>query len=1092
MGSKRPQRGRRHASILGPVARLVTRRPKLVVVFWLVLLFAMGSGGKGLDAKLSTQPIYDEGSTAERAHELAIREFGGGEALILMLRGPAAAVDRQGKELVGRLQALPKTLAISPWSSRGSIEGLHPRPGVAAILVSIGKSDEPGSRVLPPVQRQIDATIRAPVRVSVAGGPAVVSALRDAIKRAGTLGEIVAVPALLLILLFVYRSLLPAAMPLLVGGLVVGASKGTIGLLADFITIDPIGIAVAGMFGLALGVDYSLLVVSRFREEIDDGVPVDAAVQATVVATARSIVPAGAGLILAMAVSLAVIPGTFVASFTLAVVAATVLSGISALVAMPAILMLIGNRLDRWALPRRRQGGSVALAWSRQLGRRPAVALALIFVLMVLGAWAFTLDTNSGAVTQLPPDDPGRIQQEEIEHQLGPGWTAPFEVVMDGGEEPVTTSSRLKALAAFQRRVERDPGVAAMAGFAGLESTTKQLDSAEGNLIRQERGMTKLNRGLAKLEGGTEQNEDSYAKAAGGARELASGIGQTKDGSGKLASGLESTASGSAQLSSGLDKASDGTGKLADGTAKVSNGAGKLADAAAKARKQTAEAVGATKTLKSAMHSGEEALEEAPLTATEEQLAGAWSALQRMGSVSRGDPQYAAAVEAVRTATVELTGLEPGEEDEGEEAEAGVVAGLQRAQSQFNLGLYLAGQQDDSTRKASEGVDKLADAATDLDRGIEKLSRNSDKLSAAIARLSRGGEDLPPGLQRLSAGAERLLHGLGQLEGGAGGLAGGLGEGEQGSQRLTGAVNRIHAGTEGQGSQGNVLTRSPGLFKSGYFALAGLDGTEPETRDQAGFLVNLNEGGSAARMLVIGKDALASDGAAETARRLEDDAEGLATETHSEVLVGGLTPNLVGLNDVFREQAPLARLALSIVTLLVLIPVTRSLLLPIIAALLNLLTVSATFGVLALLFDNSFLGGPGFVDISVLPLVVILTLGLAIDYEVFIFARIREEYLRTGSTRQAIDDGLSRTAHVISGAAVIMIVVFLAFSVTPLAGIRDTSVAVAVSVFIDAFVIRFAILPATMRALGDRCWWCPRWLSRILPREAPPRAAVEA
>ena len=159
---------------------------------------------------------------------------------------------------------------------------------------------------------------------------------------------------------------------------------------------------------------------------------------------------------------------------------------------------------------------------------------------------------------------------------------------------------------------------------------------------------------------------------------------------------------------------------------------------------------------------------------------------------------------------------------------------------------------------------------------------------------------------------------------------------------------------------------------------------------------------------------------------------------------------------------------------------------------LNLLTVSATFGLLALLFDTQLLGGPGFVDTSVLPIVVILTLGLAIDYEVFIFARIREEYLRTGSTKQAIEQGLARTAHVISGAAVIMMAVFLAFAVTPLATIRDISLAIAISVFIDAFVIRFAILPATMRALGDRCWWLPPWLDRILPGRVPARAAVEA
>jgi RND superfamily putative drug exporter len=1092
MGSVRPKdRPTRGRGLLGRVGGFAARRPWLTLGFWVVLLVVLASGSQGLEKKISTEPIFTKGSTAERAHELALREFGGEEAMVLMLRGPGPAVDRQGQRLVERLQRLPETVAISPWNSQGSIQGLRPRPEVAAILVSIGKTPQTGTQVVPAVERQIDATVRAPVEVSVAGGPAVVASLRDAIKRAGTFGELLAAPFLLLILLFVFRSVLPAAMPLLVGGLVVGASKGTMGYLADLITIDPIGIAIAGMFGLALGVDYSLLVVSRFREELENGGEVKDVVRETVVATGRSIVPAGCGLVLAMFVSLLVIPGTFVASFTLAVIAATVLSMFSALLAMPALLTLLGSRLDRWALPRRRQGGSVALGWSRQIARRPGVVLGLLFLLMAAGAWAFTLDTNSGSVKQLPPDDPGRLAQEDIERELGPGWTAPFEVVMDGGDQPVTTNQRLEALASFQRRVERDPGVEAMAGFAGLESTTKQLNSAEGNLVEQERGMKKLDQGLAGVEKGSEKTEGGFAEAAGGAGRLATAIGETKTGSGALANGLESSAEGSAKLSDGLDKASEGTGKLAHGTSELSTGSGKLAESAAKARKQTAEAVGSSRTLKSALDSGEESLQAAPLTATEEQLAAAWGALQRMGP-GRGDPQFAAALEAVRQATRELTGLEPGEESEGEPAEAGVAADVQRALNQFNLGLYLVGQQDENARKASEGVDKLADAAAKLDRGVRKLSDSSGDLSEALVRLSHGGGELPPGLRKLSAGAEKLLGGLGRLETGAGGLAGGLSEGAQQSQRLTGAVNRLHAGTEESGSEPSVLVQSPGIFKSGYFALAGLDGSRPERRNQAGLLINLAGGGNAARMVVIGTDPLASDDAAETGKRLEEDAADLAEQTNSEVLVGGLSPNIVSLNEVFREQAPWARLALSIVTLLVLIPVTRSLLLPIIAALLNLLTVSATFGVLAFLFDTKLIGGPGFVDTSVLPVVVILTLGLAIDYEVFLFARIREEYLRTGSTREAIDQGLKRTAHVISGAAVIMMVVFLAFAVTPLAAIRDISLAIAISVFIDAFIVRFAILPATMRALGDRCWWLPRWLDRIVPGRAPERAAVEA
>ena len=124
------------------------------------------------------------------------------------------------------------------------------------------------------------------------------------------------------------------------------------------------------------------------------------------------------------------------------------------------------------------------------------------------------------------------------------------------------------------------------------------------------------------------------------------------------------------------------------------------------------------------------------------------------------------------------------------------------------------------------------------------------------------------------------------------------------------------------------------------------------------------------------------------------------------------------------------RLALSLVSLLILIPVMRSLTIPLLAAVINLLTVSASFGVLALLFNGSLLGGPGYVDATVVPATMMVMFGLAIDYEVFVFARMREEYVRTGSTTAAVRNGLDRTAHVVTGAAMIMISVFLAFSVS--------------------------------------------------------------
>jgi RND superfamily putative drug exporter len=159
----------------------------------------------------------------------------------------------------------------------------------------------------------------------------------------------------------------------------------------------------------------------------------------------------------------------------------------------------------------------------------------------------------------------------------------------------------------------------------------------------------------------------------------------------------------------------------------------------------------------------------------------------------------------------------------------------------------------------------------------------------------------------------------------------------------------------------------------------------------------------------------------------------------------------------------------------------RSLTIPLLAALVNAITVSASFGALSLLFDHSLLGGPGYVDTTVIPATMMVMFGLAIDYEVFIFARIREEYVRTGSSAAAVKNGLDRTAHVVTGAAVIMITVFLAFSVSGFISMRDFGVGQAIAVAIDAFIVRLVIVPAAMNRLGKWNWWIPKWLDRLLP-----------
>lgn len=1090
--------GTRRGGLLHGIVALATTRSRLVAVIWIVVVSALAFVGRNLDQELGIQPLFVNGTPSKRAHDIAQREFGNDYAVVVMLRGPHAQVEEQGRRLATDLEGMRHTLVMAPWTGGGRIDGLSPSPNVTTLVVRTEAEGAEGvTAMLPPLRRAIAAQVKDPVRASIAGFPVVIDSLREASSNANTLGEMIAVPVLLLVLLLVFRSVVAAALPIVVGGAVVVATQGVLRILHSFIELELFAVAVVGMMGLALGVDYSLLVVSRYREERRKGLDHAEAARATAIATSRSILPAGCGLILAMMVAAAILPGAIALSAAIAVVAATLLSMISAICVVPALLTLLGDNLDRWALPMRQAGRNAPLRWSRRLVDRPGAVVAIIAFLVLLSGWAFTLDSGAASVDFLPPGDAGREQQEEVEDTLGPGWAAPMELIVAGRGHPVTSTPRLREMARFQRRVEEDPGIETMAGFKQIARGAERADGIEDELAQQERGLDRLAKGIGKAHDGASQTVSGFRQAAEGSNQLGAGLDAAHGGAGALTGALLEVGDGSQQLSRGLGQVDEGSDKLAAGTSRASDGAGRLADALGEASEQTGAVSSSARLIQNAMRSGEARLAEVqpPLKDTEDRLAAAYGALQRM-STGRGDPEYAAALAAIEEANLRLTGKDIHTGEPADPAYEGVGAGVERADGQFGVGSYLSSRLDAQGKEASEGIEKLADASSKLDRGLRHLADGSERVSRGVAALNRGGEKLSPALQRLGDGAEHLTGGLSQLESGAGQLAGGLGQGAQKSGLLVDGLGKMEAGLQEQGGGGGfaqLQQRSPGIFHSAYFILAGLDGSKPSNRRQLGALLNVNRGGMAARMMIVPHDDPNTAAARKTMDHIEDEAAVLARRTGTEVVLGGVGPGEVAANTAVRDKSPLTRLALSLITLIILIPVLRSLTVPLLAALINLLTISASFGLLALLFDGSLFGGPGYIDVTIIPATVIVMFGLAIDYEVFVFARIREEYLRTGSTRAAVAGGLDRTAHVVTGAAVIMIAIFLAFSVSELITVRNFGVAQAVAIAIDAFIVRLIVVPAMMNRLGKWCWWMPAWLDRLLPGGGrAPAAAPES
>jgi putative drug exporter of the RND superfamily len=1079
-------------ALLGRAATAATSRPRTVILVWLIVVGVLAAFGLGVGSKLSTRAVFVDGSAAKRAHEIAVRQFGDQEAFIVVLHGPPAAVEAQGKQLTRRFQASSRATLISPWSGAKTISGLRPRPGVAALLVNVKPESGQGTiEVVEAVERTVAATVSPPVRANVAGGGVVLDSFHKAAEDAAATGEKIAIPILMVVLLIVFRSVLAALIPVIVGGAVVASTRGVMDLSLGFIHLESFALGPAGMIGLALGVDYTLLVVSRYREELARSDDVGAAVTETVISSGRAVIPAGCGLIAAMLVGTIVLPSPLLVSAAFAVIAVAILSMASAILVTPSVLVLLGKNLDRWSIAVRPESRGLVARWSERLSRRPIVLVPIIVTLLGLSIWAFALKSEAATAAFLPTDDPGRVQQEAIESRIGAGWVAPLEVVMDSGDRPVTTPRILHALARFQRRVEADPDVVAMAGLAPIERSTRQLDGIDSELATVPApGLGKLKGGIGQARAGSETAEARVAEAAAGAGELGTATGEAAGGSSKLGEGIEAAGNGSSELAGGIERTGTGSKRLANGVTDAGAQSARLASGVAKAHRQSDQASNGSHLLENALRSGNEALGsvQGPLHTSEEQLGQALATLRELSAES-GNPGYGKALGAVEAASESLTGRSASTGEPLGGGYEGAASGVEQGQNQFSLGMYLAHKIKKNGKQATVGLGKLQKGAEQLSAGIDRLSTASREMSLAIAKLQQGGEAIPPSLQRLAAGAERLTVGLHEIDAGTEGLEGGLGSGAEQLRGLAGALGgvesavgekqqEVEAETEEAEEESQQLTelkeRSPRLFRSGYFYLASLDGSKPSKRRQAAFLINLDHGGHAARMLVVPRSASVSSGTEALRSHLGKEAERLGRETGTEVVVGGVSGIQAALNTYYRDESPYLRIALLLVSVVVLVLVLRSVTMPLIAALLNLITVAASFGILALVSNGSLIGGPGHVDSTVVPATIMVMFGLSIDYEIFLFARIREEYDRTGSTDQAVTNGIDHTAHVITGAAIIMIAVFVAFSFSSFVTIRDFGVAQVIAVFIDAFVIRLVVVPAVMRGLGERAWWVPR------------------
>jgi RND superfamily putative drug exporter len=294
----------------------------------------------------------------------------------------------------------------------------------------------------------------------------------------------------------------------------------------------------------------------------------------------------------------------------------------------------------------------------------------------------------------------------------------------------------------------------------------------------------------------------------------------------------------------------------------------------------------------------------------------------------------------------------------------------------------------------------------------------------------------------------------------------------------------------GKGSTGPVylVAEVDGAEQAG--ALAALNeavGADPEVESILGPQPNDATDPTAVRWLVTPKGGPQDEGTTQLVDRLRDEVlPPIEAAAGTDVLVSGAVASNVDMSAYMGERLPIFFGAVLTLSFLLLMVVFRSLLVPLKAVIMNLLSIGAAYGVIVALFQWGWLGDltgvePGPIETWVPMMLFAVVFGLSMDYEVFLLSRVREEWHRTGDSRTAVADGLAATAKVITAAAAIMVVVFGSFMLEFERTMKMMGTGLAGAILFDATIVRMVLVPATMELLGDRNWWLPRWLDRIVP-----------
>ncbi len=469
-------------------ARFIVRRHRLVLLASLLVVFAAGAIGGSVAGKLSNGGFDDPTAQSTRAHDLIERTFGAGSPnLVLLVRAPGGSVDDPGAAAAGAALTaeLEREPGISGVASYWSLQAppLKSRAGDQALVLAriTGSEDDIRERIedLSPRYTRPAGDAPSAIEVAVTGEAEVFRQVGETIEKDLTRAETIALPITLLLLVLVFGGLVAAGLPLLIGAVTVIGTFLVLTVINGFTDVSIFALNLTTAMGLGLAIDYALFIVSRYREELDAGWPVPDAIVRSVRTAGRTVVFSAATVAISLA-SLLVFRQAFLRSFAYAGIAVAAIAAIASVVVLPAVLALLGTRINSLRIgPRRRCTATVSENgfWHRSamaVMKRPGrIAAAGIAALMLLGVPFLHINLGLSDHRVLPGGASARAALDQIAEEFDSRENGAAEIYVASFDQADQT--KLATLGEYAARLSLVDGVARVDALTGSYLGGKQI-----------------------------------------------------------------------------------------------------------------------------------------------------------------------------------------------------------------------------------------------------------------------------------------------------------------------------------------------------------------------------------------------------------------------------------------------------------------------------------------------------------------------------------------------------------------------------------------------------------------------------------------